>query len=61
VPANLREFGAKEKFMEVCNPWILTHKPQMVLFVNSFCSIDEFEDASGMPRVRSCIVYCFDR
>lgn len=55
--ANLREFGAKEKFMEVCNPWILSHKPQMVEFVNSFCSIDQFEDASETTYVNHLQFY----
>lgn len=47
--ANLREFGAKESFMVVCNPWIISHKTQMVEFISAFCRIDEFEEAnSGM-------------
>lgn len=41
--ANLVEFGQKEQFMIVCNPWIISHKQTMIQCVNQFCTSPESE------------------
>lgn len=48
--------------MVVCNPWIISHKTQMIEFISAFCRIDEFEEAnSGMfsSPIFLIILFCF--
>ncbi|XP_023933304.1 ras GTPase-activating protein 1 [Lingula anatina] len=40
--ANLVEFGAKEPFMEVVNPFILGNKQRMVMFLDELSNIPEY-------------------
>ena len=48
--ANLVEFGAKESYMEVVNPFILKNKERMVVFLDhlsvSQVKIDESEESN---------------
>lgn len=46
--ANLVEFGGKEPYMEVVNPFILKNKERMVVFLDQLSSIPE----PGEPRLR---------
>jgi Ras GTPase-activating protein 1 len=39
--ANLVEFGAKESYMEVVNPFILKNKERMVVFLDHLSSVRE--------------------
>lgn len=44
--ANLQEFGLKESWMEVVNPFILKNKSKVIRFVEEICSVNVAE----MPR-----------
>lgn len=41
--ANLVEFGQKEQFMIVCNPWIISHKQSIIQCVQQFCTLPDTE------------------
>ncbi|KAK5650860.1 hypothetical protein RI129_001889 [Pyrocoelia pectoralis] len=47
--ANLVEFGGKEPYMEVVNPFILKNKERMVVFLDQLSSVTE----PGEPRITS--------
>lgn len=44
--SNLIEFGNKEAFMEVVNPFILKNKSRMVKFIDDIANIKEIDDQS---------------
>jgi Ras GTPase-activating protein 1 len=46
-PANLIEFGQKEQFMVVCNPWIISRKQDMIQVIDQLCA---FNDKGITPR-----------
>ncbi|XP_015790236.1 ras GTPase-activating protein 1 isoform X2 [Tetranychus urticae] len=48
--ANLVEFGVKEPWMEVVNPFILKNKARMIKFLNDLSNVYECPDPEDIPR-----------
>ncbi|XP_014295659.1 ras GTPase-activating protein 1 isoform X2 [Microplitis demolitor] len=46
--ANLVEFGGKEPYMEVVNPFILKNKERMVVFLDQLSSVTEKPESEGV-------------
>ena len=55
--ANLVEFGGKEPYMEVVNPFILKNKERMVVFLDqlSVCSQSEFLNTNLLEHLLKLI------
>lgn len=54
--ANLVEFGGKEPYMEVVNPFILKNKERMVVFLDQLSNVTEKPESEGAdPRNRSYV------
>lgn len=51
--ANLIEFGGKEPYMEVVNPFILKNKERMVVFLDQLSSVHDPGDLSYLTSVNS--------
>lgn len=55
--ANLVEFGGKEPYMEVVNPFILKNKERMVVFLDQLSNVTEKPESEGAdPRSKSTCV-----
>ncbi|XP_032666711.1 ras GTPase-activating protein 1 [Odontomachus brunneus] len=55
--ANLVEFGGKEPYMEVVNPFILKNKERMVVFLDQLSNVAEKPESEGAdPRTKSTYV-----
>ena len=53
--ANLVEFGGKEPYMEVVNPFILKNKERMVVFLDHLSSVrDKPYPDEDRVKVRQC-------
>ncbi|CAL4130451.1 unnamed protein product, partial [Meganyctiphanes norvegica] len=51
--ANLVEFGGKEPYMEVVNPFILKNKERMIAFLDNLSSVSERPEIEPESRVKS--------
>ncbi|XP_074594177.1 RAS p21 protein activator vap isoform X2 [Brevipalpus obovatus] len=48
--ANLIEFGVKEPWMEIVNPFILKNKARMIKFLNELSNVQECPEPEDIPR-----------